>query len=110
MGTRDRVHYYQTADGSLPFFEWLQALNDPIGRHRIRARLKLLEFGHLGDWKAIGDSVMELRIHSGPGYRIYLGQTGTDMTIILWAGSKRTQARDIARAQHYWADYQRRTQ
>ena len=81
---------------------------DRIGRHRIRARLKHLEFGHFGDWKNIGEGVVELRIHTGPGYRIYVGREKRDMTIILWAGPKRTQARDVARARHYWADYRRR--
>src|SRR5882724_12521634 len=108
MEARHRVHYYQAADSSLPFSEWLETLTDPIGRHRIRARLKLLEFGHLGDWKDVGEGVMELRIHTGPGYRIYVGKGKPATAILLWAGLKRTQARDMARARHYWADYRRR--
>lgn len=106
--TRHQGHYYQAEDGSFPFSEWLRALADPIGRHRVRARLKLLEFGHLGDWKPIGHGAFELRIHTGPGYRVYGGKAKQNSFVILWAGDKRTQPRDITRALHYWTDYLRR--
>jgi putative addiction module killer protein len=108
MDVRHAVHFYQAGDGSIPFIEWLRDLADPIGRHRIRARLKLLEFGHLGDWKFIGHGVFELRVHTGPGYRVYCGKSNQNTFVILWAGAKGTQARDIARAIHYWTDYARR--
>jgi putative addiction module killer protein len=109
MDSSHQVHYYRATDRSVPFDEWFQALEDPIARYRVQARLKLLEFGQLGDWKWMGAGVYELRIHTGPGYRVYIGKSGLKTFIVLWAGLKRTQARDIARAQHYWADFLRRT-
>lgn len=103
-----QVHFYRAANGDVPFAEWLRKLRDPIGRNRIRARLKLLEFGHLGDWKPIDDGMQEMRLHTGPGYRIYLGRPSQKRFVILWAGDKSTQSRDLIRALDYWADYKRR--
>lgn len=58
------------------FDEWLRALRDPIGKARILARLRAAELGHFGDHAAVGDGVVELRIHSGPGYRVYYWRQG----------------------------------
>jgi putative addiction module killer protein len=108
MDVRYQVHSYRTEGGLFPFHDWLRASIDRVGRSRIRARLKLLEFGHLGDWKPIGHGAFELRIHTGPGYRIYCGRAKNTF-VILWGGDKGTQTKDISRATGYWTDYLRRT-
>jgi len=76
---------------------------------RIDVRLARLELGNPGDVKAVGEGVSELRIDYGPGYRIYFGQIGAVLIILLCAGTKRTQAADIKRAKKYWDDHQQRT-
>jgi putative addiction module killer protein len=54
------------------FTKWIQELKDLKGKARIQARIDKLEFGHFGDCESIGSGVFELRIHFGPGYRVYL--------------------------------------
>lgn len=81
------------------FKDWLVALDDGIGRHAIASRLDRLQFGSLGDAEPIGDGLTELRIHVGPGYRIYIMQRGKVLIVVLGAGTKKTQRRDIKAAQ-----------
>ena len=64
--------------------------------------------GNLGDVKPVGEGVMELRIHYGPGYRVYFSQAGSRIVLLLCGGDKKTQDRDILRAKQYWADFQSR--
>jgi putative addiction module killer protein len=60
----------------------------------------------LGDCKPVGAGVSELRIDFGPGYRVYFGQVGTKIIVLLWGGEKSMQNADIKKAKAYWADYQ----
>ena len=84
----------------LPEFEaWLRKLKDARARQQIADRLVRLEAGNLGDWAPVGEGVSELRIHSGPGYRVYFTKRGRTWCIILGGGDKGTQSADIARAQ-----------
>lgn len=76
---------------------------------RIRVRLNRVRLGNFGDCKSVGGGVSELRVDYGPVYRIYFGKDGTKIIILLCGGSKKTQAKDIKLARHYWAEYQRRT-
>jgi len=64
----------------------------------VAERIKRLSFGLLGDFKAIGDGVTELRIDFGAGWRLYYKQCGAQIIVLLAGGSKRTQNRDIQRA------------
>lgn len=66
---------------------------------RIAARLRLAEAGSLGDWKAVGGEVSEMRVDVGPGYRIYFTRRGRILIVVLAGGDKTTQSRDIKRAQ-----------
>jgi putative addiction module killer protein len=78
-------------------------------RARIRVRLNRLRLGNFGDCKPVGEGVIELRMPIGPGYRVYLGQDGDTLVILLCGGDKQTQVRDIVKAKEYWAAYGRRT-
>jgi putative addiction module killer protein len=98
---------YQTEDGRRPFNNWLTALS-PEARTKIKARLERVGLGLLGDYKNIGLGVFELRIHWGPGYRIYFGFDGKTFIILLCGGDKSAQFRDIEKAHAYWQDYLRR--
>lgn len=84
-----------------PEFEsWLDGLRDKKAQVRIAARLRHAEAGNLGDCKAVGGGVSEMRVHFGPGYRLYFAQKGSILIVMLAGGDKSSQARDIRRAQH----------
>ena len=80
------------------FTAWLDGLQDNRVRGAVAERIKRLTFGLLGDFKAIGDGVIELRIDFGAGWRLYYTQFGAQIVVLLAGGSKRTQKRDIKRA------------
>jgi len=100
---------YLTETGQNVFREWLHSLRDLQARARIRVRLNRVRLGNLGDCKTVGEGVLELILDFGPGYRVYLGQDGDVLIILLCGGDKRTQARDIRIAKEYWQSYKRRT-
>src|SRR5579863_8996031 len=80
------------------FTAWLDGLKDNRVRGAVVERIKRLSFGLLGDFKAIGDGVIELRIDFGAGWRLYYTQFGAQIVVLLAGGSKRTQKKDIKRA------------
>ncbi len=80
------------------FDTWLQALRDPVGKARIIARIRSAEAGNFGDCESVGDGVSEMRIHYGPGYRVYYCREGEVVYLLLCGGDKSTQKRDIKHA------------
>ncbi|MCH8491427.1 MAG: type II toxin-antitoxin system RelE/ParE family toxin, partial [Oceanicaulis sp.] len=80
------------------FAKWLDGLRDARAKARILLRLRRLSLGNFGDWKPVGDSLSELRIDYGPGYRDYLTRRGNSVVILLAGGIKKSQSRDIKRA------------
>ena len=78
--------------------KWLKDLKDPRARARILSRTKRLEQGNPGDVEPVGGGISEMRIHYGPGYRVYFKDTGREIIIILCGGNKSTQQEDIKRA------------
>lgn len=80
------------------FSNWFVGLKDVKGRFRIQARIDRAEMGNLGDCEPIGEGVSEMRIHFGPGYRVYLMQRGGEIIVLLAGGDKSTQAKDIQTA------------
>ena len=80
------------------FVEWLDGLKDLRAQVRIAARLRQVEAGNLGDWQPVEGDVCELRVHFGPGYRLYFARRGRVIVIILNAGDKSTQKKDMRRA------------
>ena len=78
--------------------QWFMKLKDRTARARINARIKRASLGNLGDIKALGNGVSEMRIMYGPGYRIYLTQKDAELIILLAGGDKSTQTDDIAKA------------
>jgi putative addiction module killer protein len=81
------------------FDRWLADLKDVVGRARIVARIDRAENGHFGDCGPIGEGVSEMRIHIGPGYRVYFIRKGQELYVLLAGGDKSTQATDIKHAQ-----------
>ncbi|PIZ03669.1 MAG: addiction module protein [Gammaproteobacteria bacterium CG_4_10_14_0_8_um_filter_38_16] len=99
------LKYYQTSNGKQPFKEWLMGLKDVVGMAQINKRIERLMLGQRGDSEPVGEGVFELRIHYGPGYRLYYAEQGSELVILLYGGSKGSQQRDIDRAITYWKDY-----
>ncbi|HEC13051.1 MAG TPA: type II toxin-antitoxin system RelE/ParE family toxin [Acidiferrobacteraceae bacterium] len=80
------------------FDAWLSKLKDARGKARIVERIRSAERGNFGDCEPVGNGVSEMRIHLGPGYRVYLTRTGDGVYVLLCGGTKRGQSRDIAKA------------
>ncbi len=80
------------------FAKWLKRLRDAKSKARIIARLDAARLGNLGDCKAVGAGVREMRIHTGAGYRVYFVPRRGVVIFLLCGGSKASQSRDIKRA------------
>ena len=80
------------------FAQWLDGLRNIQARARVQARIERLAAGNAGDVKPVGEGVSELRIDSGPGYRIYFKRRGREVVVLLAGGDKSTQANDIKTA------------
>jgi putative addiction module killer protein len=81
------------------FSGWLHRLRDANAVARIVARIRRMEMGNPGDTRGVGHGILELRIDYGPGYRIYCVHRGAQIVILLCGGDKRTQPKDIKRAE-----------
>jgi putative addiction module killer protein len=88
------IEVRQTAN----FAEWMVGLRDIRARAKIAARIDRLAFGNPGDVEPVGEGVSELRIHFGPGYRVYFKRQGPTLIVLLCGGDKSTQAKDIKAA------------
>ena len=83
---------------TLVYAEWIDNLRDQQARARILVRVERLAAGNPGDVKPVGSGVSELRVHFGPGYRVYFTQRGQDIVILLAGGDKSSQTADIQTA------------
>ncbi len=80
------------------FDTWLSKLKDVRGKARIIERIRSAERGNFGDCEPVGQGVMEMRIHFGPGYRVYFTRIGDVLYALLCGGTKRGQQNDIVKA------------
>ena len=95
----DRIHFMTNDfEKSAEFDEWLKALKARTGKARILHRLTAAEHGNFGDCEPVGGGVSEMRIHCGPGYRVYFTRIGKRVYFLLVGGDKSSQKRDIKRA------------
>jgi len=106
---RTAIYYKNSQTGKEPAREWLESLRDRNGQARIYTRIERAEAGNFGDHRPVGQSVMELRIDAGPGYRIYYALDGNDIILLLVGGDKSTQSKDIEMAKNYWATHKLET-
>lgn len=95
---------YCTADNKEPIIEWLDSQRDRTTVLRIEKQILKLRHGNLGDHKRFS-GIIELRLHFGKGYRIYCGQDGHTVIVLLAGGDKSTQSKDIQLALKHWEDY-----
>jgi putative addiction module killer protein len=98
------IRYYVAADGREPFARWFGEL-EAIARAKVTRAVVRLEQGNFSNVKSVGEGVFEYRIDFGPGYRIYFGQDGQTLVILLTGGTKKRQHRDIDEAHGCWQDY-----
>ena len=107
-----KVDAYRTSSGREPFTEWLASIRDKTTRGRIEKRMDRVEDGNMGDYKRLGTNLYELRLDFGPGYRIYfsvyVSESDSKTILILCAGDKSSQTRDIERAKEYSLNVKRR--
>lgn len=96
-----KIIEYTRPDGSNPFREWLDAL-DKSTKARIQARLARIEYGHLGEYKILGQGINELKINFGSGYRVYFAIFNHQIVLLLGAGDKNSQRKDISKAKTRW--------
>jgi putative addiction module killer protein len=106
METTERsVKEYITAAGRNHFRIWHGGVKDKKVQAKIDIKIARLRLGNFGDSKSLGQGVYELRIHFGPGYRIYYGLDGQKIVLLLCGGDKKTQEKDIKKAKTFWKNY-----
>jgi putative addiction module killer protein len=98
---------YLTPEGKSPFGRWFGDL-DAEAAAKVAVALARLGQGNFSNVASVGGGASELKVHFGPGYRIYFGRDGGALVILLCGGSKKRQSDDIERARAYWADYKHR--
>ena len=100
-----KIILYAPSTGKQPFADWLHK-HDKNSQALVLARIARIRLGNFGDCKRIvgGNGLHELRIDTGPGYRIYYGRVGETIVILLVGGDKGSQSRDIEKAKQYWLD------
>jgi putative addiction module killer protein len=81
------------------FKKWRNRLKDERARAAIASRLDRLAYGLAGDTEPVGHGISELRIHHGPGYRVYFQRRGNALIVLLCGGDKGSQTKDIKTAQ-----------
>ena len=84
------------------FADWLDKLRDNVGKARIVARIRQAKTGNFGDCRPVGDGISEMRIHAGPGYRVYFAQEGFRVYLLIIGGDKSNQPTDVIRAKKMW--------
>lgn len=99
------IKVYRTDAGKKPFSQWLHELSDLKARATIDLRIERMKMGNFGKCEPVGGGVFELKMDFGPGYRIYFSKIGNTIVLLLHAGTKKSQQRDIERAKKYWQDY-----
>jgi putative addiction module killer protein len=102
MAKRKVIEYVR--QGHSPFAKWFSAL-DAQAAAKAATALYRLEQGNVSNIKPVGKGVSEYKIDFGPGYRIYFGQEGDELVILLGGGAKKTQKKDIHTAYTMWAEY-----
>lgn len=100
------IKIYEICPGNAPYLQWLENL-DISEQAIIEKRIARIRLGNFGDCTTYPkwDGMWEIRIDHGPGYRIYFGKIRFDFMIILLGGTKRTQKRDVKKAQQLWQYY-----
>jgi putative addiction module killer protein len=103
------VETYVTRDGKDVFQGWLNGLVDRRARLLIEKTVAKVRLGNLGQHRSVGEGVQEIVLDYGPGYRIYFGEHGTTLVVLLLGSTKKRQEEAIKLAKRYWNDWKERT-
>jgi len=98
------IEVYENAAGKIPFNNWLDDLDVQL-RQKIRMKIQRLGLGNFGHCEPVGQNLFELKIDLGPGFRVYFSKIAEKTLLVLWAGTKRHQQRDIEKAKEYLKDF-----
>jgi len=101
------IREYTLENGSSPFADWFDSLNVQAAL-RVNTYLTRIGQGNISPLKSVGSGVHECRIDWGPGYRVYMGQDGDKLVILLGGGTKKRQQKDIEAAKTLWQHYKKR--
>lgn len=103
------VKRYRTRDGKISFEDWVAKLRrkDPELAFRILLRIDRAEKGNYGDYRYLREGVWELKVDSGPGYRVYFAVQHREILLLLIGGDKKSQKADVMLAIDYWKDHQK---
>ena len=99
-----QIKSYVRIDGDIPFQTWFESLN-AVAAAKVTTALTRLELGNISNVKRLKGGIFEYKIHWGPGVRIYFGQDGEQLIILLGGGTKQRQSRDIMLASILWKEY-----
>jgi putative addiction module killer protein len=105
-----RAQYFELTANRYPAKDSLESLKDVRIRAQIRARIIRAEGGNYGKHRRLDGDFLELKENKGPGYRIYLGEEGRSLFLILTIGDKSSQSKDIKLARQYWMTHKQRKQ
>lgn len=100
-----KVIAFVTKDGKRPFKDWLESLDRKVKVKAYRYIDRVAMGGSKNSVKPLKDGVFEIKIDTGPGYRIYFGEDGDKIIVLLVGGTKRNQQKDIDKAKEYWREY-----
>ena len=107
MQPHERKVLHYVVDGKDFYGEWLEGLRDISGRTAIVRRVERVEEGNFGDHRPAGCGVWELRVAFGPGYRVYYGEDGPILVMLICGGDKKSQRKDIRLARRLWQNYRK---
>lgn len=85
-----KIRSFELSSGKVPFEDWFRQLRDKSVKARVATRVDRLRLGNFGDCKSLGNGVFKLRIHFGPGLRVYFGLVGNELILLLGGGDKAT--------------------
>lgn len=104
------IEVYETEAGEAPFQVWLDDIRYAQTKTQIVARIRRAALGNFGDWKRLAGTsgIHEMRLHSGPGFRIFYAMVGQTIVLLLAGSTKSEQDRTIEKAKSYLEDYKRR--
>ena len=100
-----KIVILQLEGGRSPYDEWFNGLKSVALQSAVDARLTRVRDGNFGDHRPVGEGVYELRIHKGPGLRVYYALRGRELVILIGGGDKSSQQRDIRTAMRLWRSY-----
>lgn len=97
-----------TVETTPSFDRWMRRLKDRTAASMVTIRIRRMQVGLFGDMRDVGEHVFEMRIAYGPGYRLYGTRAGSSIIVLLCAGDKGSQARDIVKAKRMAKSFRRK--